>query len=147
MVRTVYVIAMVLALAWGLTMTQTAYADSLYIPAWERGYVEAWSKLPMSSSYSLDANYTSGYGNGVHDRGIWGKVVHLGTLPAHTIDNYRAFYGGFYHGVSDADQATAKWDHNKIVCPPGHTSEYCAGYTFGYNAGDFANNPPDTDVH
>ena len=104
----------------------------------------------MSSSHH-DANYTSGYSTGILDRGIWGKVVHLGTLPTHTSDNYRAFYAGFYKGVSDADEAyisgsvTARWDsHNNLLCPSGgHTSEYCAGYIFGYNAGDFANDPPD----
>jgi hypothetical protein len=138
---------MVLALV-GLTMAQIAYADSLYIPAWERGYVEAWNKLPMSSHH--DANYTGGYSNGIPDRDIWGKQVHLGSLPTHTNDNYRAFYAGFYHGVSDADRVysgngTARWDsHNNLLCPPGHTSEYCAGYTFGYNTGDLANDPPDT---
>jgi hypothetical protein len=45
----------------GLTMVQIANADSLYIPMWERGYVEGWSKLPMSGH---DANYTSGTGPG-----------------------------------------------------------------------------------
>jgi hypothetical protein len=98
---------------------------------------------------SHDANYTGGYTNGIHDRDIWGKQVDLGSLPTHTNDNYRAFYAGFYNGVSDADQAYSGnntglvWDHNKIVCPSGHTSEYCAGYTFGYNTGVFANDLPD----
>jgi hypothetical protein len=151
--KQVYVIATVLALV-GLTMTQVAYADSesLYIPAWERGYVESWNHLPVSSH---DANYTSGYSSGIHDRGIWGKIVHFGTFPTHTSDNYRRFYAGFYHGVSDGDlvysgsgNGTARWDsHNNLLCPLGHTSEYCVGYKYGYNVVMFANDPPDTDVH
>jgi hypothetical protein len=104
---------------------------------------------------SHDANYTDGYSNGTHDYAIWGKEVHLGSLPTHAKDNYRAFYAGFYNGVSDADlvysgtsNGTARWDsHNNLLCPSGHTSEYCAGYIFGYNTGDFANDQPDVREH
>jgi len=150
MIKIVHIAPWVLAVV-GVTMIQTSYADPLYIPAWER---QAWSKLPMSGH--PDANYTSGYSNATHDYAIWGKEVHLGSLPTHTRDNYRAFYAGFRHGASDANlvydatnivpyhSTVTRDSHDNIICPPRHTSEYCAGYMFGYNTADFGNDPPST---
>jgi hypothetical protein len=133
-----------------ISMGQMAYADSnsLYIPQWERGYVEAWSKLPMSSH---TANYTDGYTNGVNDSRTWGKTVHLGSLPAYTNDNYNRFYSGFHHGVAAGDQVyndqgNETWifrnSHGDVICPPRHTNEYCMGFNFGFNSAMFANDPP-----
>jgi hypothetical protein len=147
-----HVIATILILSTTVIGGQFAYADSnsLYIPSWERGYVESWNKLPTSSHH---ANYTDGYRNGIHDRNIWGKQVNFGSFPSHTNDNYKRFYAGFHNGVSDGDlvysgtsNGTARWDnHNNLLCPSGHhTNEYCTGYNYGYNVVMFANNPPDT---
>ena len=132
-----------------LLTAQIAHAETgINIPAWDRGYVEAWNHLPVSSH---DANYTSGYNSGTHDFPLYSWAVHPGSLPSDTNDNYNAFYAGFHHGMVGADQAYSGAapgpkpifdNHNNLLCPPGHTSEYCAGYIFGYNIEDMANDPP-----
>jgi hypothetical protein len=151
---TMKVIPLIMILV-GIVTSHVAYAmGPIYDTVWARGYVEGWSKLPMSNHQS--ANYIAGYSNGTHDMVIWGKEVHPGSLPNHTKDNYRAFYVGFRQGVASADRVYDETippgngtepvfdSNNNLLCPSGHhTPKYCAGYIFGYNIEDMGNDPPD----
>jgi len=62
------------------------------------GYIEGNNKLPKSST---NANYTEGYQRGYSE--LSGNLGQEGSLPAHTRDDYRDFYVGFYEGILGFD--------------------------------------------
>jgi hypothetical protein len=104
----------------------SGYINGSQIYWYNRGYAEGYSRLPMSSH---NVNYTTGYRDVGDERVNFGN---FGTLPAHTNDNFRDFYLGFYQGAVAADKHhdNASLDYSR--CPSGHTDEYCVGYKFGH---------------
>ena len=66
----------------------SGYAKGIGLYWFNRGVVEGNNKLPLSSH---NANYTKGYNDATYDLP---NVGHLGSLPAHTSDNYGDFLSG-----------------------------------------------------
>jgi hypothetical protein len=86
---------------------------------WNRGAVEGYSGLPMSSH---DVNYTQGY-KSEHQEYVAGYPceIKLGKLPAHTNDKYRQFYLGIDEGGNAYDLVDG--GHYFLYSgPPGHTA-------------------------
>jgi hypothetical protein len=103
---------------------------------WNRGLVEGYSGLPMSSH---NANYTQKYKDGRAEylTGYPGTKkcgIDLGKLPTHTNDNYRDFYLGLDQG-GDAYDLVDEAHYLLYTGPPGHTAEYYTGWKFGYSLG------------
>jgi hypothetical protein len=99
---------------------------------YNKGYVESNNKIPMSSD---DVNYTKGHTDANYDLVNFG---HIGSLPAHTSDNYRKFYLGLQQGAFKASVVNVPGGENitqSDACPPGSTAEYCAGWKFGIQWG------------
>ena len=104
-----------------------------------RALVEGYSGLPISSFLQKNANYTQSYKDGRAEylAGYPGTKkcgIDLGTLPAHTNDNYRDFYLGLDQG-GDAYNLVDGLHRFLENGPPGHTAEYYAGWKFGYGLG------------
>jgi hypothetical protein len=115
----------------GGMMTATATATAVVVTPADRGYIEGYSHWPMSLPHNKD--YVEDYKMGVRDRASLkadSSLMFLGTLPAHSTDNYNDFYLG-EHGGSDAYWAAQ--GHNTTAyynCPSGHSAEFCAGWKF-----------------
>jgi hypothetical protein len=84
-----------------------------------------------------------------YDQGIWLRTFvkcdalePIGTLPAHTNDNYIHFYIGFHDGSTLRDNSDPSGNSTLGTCPSGHSTEYCAGYSFGWNNDESVINPP-----
>jgi hypothetical protein len=114
------------------------YINGTKVYWYNRGYAEGNNKLPMSSH---NVNYTDGYTQATGELAQFGK---LGTIPAHN-------QGDFYLGVEQgADHTDEQIDKSGIgqwsLCPPGHTTEYCAGFNFGANWEGYARDLPTSHI-
>ena len=83
-------------------------------------------------------------GKGIRSDVECGDQEPIGTLPTHTDDNYKLFYEGYHDGSLLRDSSDPGEDpNNNPNCPLGHSTEYCAGFKFGWNNGEALINPPD----
>lgn len=70
-------------------------------------YVESNNKIPMSIH---NANYTKGY---TDTKQAFATFGHVGSLPEHTNDNYKAFYLGIHQRVR-TETITIHWMNNNV---------------------------------
>jgi hypothetical protein len=86
-----------------------------------RGYAESYSNMstPLSSvPASFAKNYTDGYNMALRDH-PWNvkRGIELGSLPAHTNDNYKAFYVGIDKGAEGYWAAQGSSNDGSNVLP------------------------------
>ncbi|MGB8934411.1 MAG: hypothetical protein WCC17_04825 [Candidatus Nitrosopolaris sp.] len=74
-----------------------------------------------------------GYKAGTQERAVSSPPAR--TLPAHTHDMYKDFYGGYHDGAvaADNDNSSGKGVDFHGYLAAGHSQEYCKGYEAGYN--------------
>jgi hypothetical protein len=83
-------------------------------------------------------------GAGIRSDVECGDQEPIGTLPTHPDDNYKLFYEGYHDGSLLRDSSDPGEDpNNNPNCPLGHSTEYCAGFKFGWNNDEALINPPD----
>lgn len=58
----------------------------------------------------------------------------LGAIRAH---NQGDFYLGMDQGKDKADETHYGGDGTDMICPAGHTREYCTGFNFGATLEDY----------
>lgn len=80
-----------------------------------------------------DGKMMFGYKAGTQERAVSSPPAR--TLPAHTNDMYKDFYGGYHDGAvaADNDNSSGKGVDFHGCLAAGHSQEYCKGYEAGYN--------------
>jgi hypothetical protein len=94
---------------------------------YNHGYVEGYNGLSLSLG-NKTSDSLSGYKAGTQERAT--SPPSEPTLPAHTNDKYKDFYGGYHDGAvaADDDDSSGK-GLGFHGCPAvGHSQEYCKGY-------------------
>lgn len=106
--------------------------STIAVPLSEKAYAAGYSHFPMSSQNKV---YVFNYNLGVQDYKMSLKDKNwtfLGSLPAHSTDNYNAFYAGESQGDNAYQAAQGHNNTDYYNCPPRHSAEYCLGWKFGW---------------
>ena len=99
---------------------------------YNHGYVEGYKGLSISLGKHTQ-DYLSGYKAGTQERAVSPPPAR--TLPAHTNDMYKDFYGGYHDGAvaADSDDSSGKGVDFHGSPAVAHSQEYCKGYEARYN--------------